>query len=76
MGVFDRKKGVYRKLPTYSVRGVSDIVVLKNGKAIFIECKAGTKQSPEQKDFEEMVKKAGAEYYVVSSIDDVQKAGL
>jgi hypothetical protein len=72
----DLKGGFYRKMPPYSVKGVSDIIAIKNGKAYFLEVKDQAKQSKDQKTFEEMVTRGGAVYAVVRSIDDVIKLGL
>lgn len=72
--VFDATKKVFRALPKYAMRGVPDICVLWNGKFIGLEVKRPKgKQSEGQIEFELGSKKAGAEYYVVTSLDDVRK---
>jgi hypothetical protein len=70
----------FRRLPKFTPRGLPDIIVVKDGKYIGLEVKkpqcgnsAKTYQSKEQKEFEQELKAAGGEYYVVRSIDDVQK---
>ena len=68
---------VFRSMPKYSLIGVSDIIVVKEGWAIFLEVKRkGTKQSEGQIEFEKLVKKNGAEYHVVRSLDEVIELGL
>ncbi len=67
----------FRRMPKHSLRGVPDIIVVKQGQFIGLEVKRkGTYQSPEQKEFEHRVTVAGGVYEVVRSIDDVQAMGL
>jgi hypothetical protein len=67
----------YRSLPKHTPRGVPDIIVVKDGHAIFLEVKnADGKLTTDQKDFCTYARKAGATYELVRSIDDVQKLGL
>ena len=76
MGVFDFNRKIYLKSPNTTL-GVSDIVILKNGKMICLEAKSPTgKQSPEQKQFETNVKAAGGEYYIVRCVQDVLDVGI
>lgn len=71
------RDGRYFAMPKYSIKGVPDIIVIKDGYFIGLEVKrAKTKQSPDQKEFERRCKESGAEYWVVRSIDDVQEIGL
>jgi hypothetical protein len=59
------------------VLGLADILVVKHGRAIFLEVKSEKgKQSPSQLDFERAAFKAEADYHLVRSIDDVQRLGL
>jgi len=59
------------KLQTGLLSGVSDLIILQPNKCIFIEVKTSTgKQSDKQKDFEQMVKDLGFEYFVVRSLED------
>lgn len=61
-----------RKMPKYSMKGVADILVLKNGQAIFVEIKSYKgEMSEDQLKFEEFVEKAGCKYYLVRSVDDL-----
>jgi hypothetical protein len=69
--------GGFRALLKYTPRGLPDIVVVRAGRFVALEVKkTGAYQSKEQKEFERQIKEAGGEYYVVRSIEDVQKAGL
>ncbi len=57
--------------------GSPDICVIKDGFFIGLEVKKkGTKQSPAQLEWEKACKAAGAEYYVVRTLEDVQEIGL
>lgn len=56
---------------TGTVAGVSDLIILKPNKAIFVEVKTDIgRQSEEQKKFEEIVKNLGFEYHLVRSLED------
>ena len=75
--VFDMKTNSYRKMPRYSMNGVSDIILLTNGTAFFLEVKAlAGKQDEDQIEFERLVNKAGCHYAVVRSLEDVINLGL
>lgn len=75
--VFSVKNNSYIRMPKYSKTGLPDIIIIKDGFFIGLEVKvAKGKQSPNQKLFEKESKEAGAEYYVVRSIDDVKNIGL
>ncbi len=59
---------------TGTVAGVSDLIVLKPNKAIFVEVKTDIgRQSEDQKKFEEIVKNLGFEYHLVRSLEDFKK---
>jgi hypothetical protein len=76
VGVYDVVRGVHRKLPFGSMKGVPDLIVLKDGKFIGIEAKAGSgRLSPDQADFGRLCKNGG-EYVVARSIDDLQAVGI
>jgi len=54
--------------------GSSDIFLCIKGKAIFLEVKAPKrKQTDNQKDFEELVNSVQGYYYVVHSVEEVEK---
>ncbi len=75
--IFNRAAGAYRAMPKYSLNGFPDIFLLKDGTFIGLEVKRpGGKQSDVQVAFEHNCLKNGIKYYVVTSIEDVQKLGL
>lgn len=77
VGVYDVRQKRFRSMPKYSIAGVSDIIVLYEGKAIFIECKAEKGvQSDSQKEFQIFVENADCKYYIVKSIDDLIEIGF
>lgn len=77
VGVYDAIKKIHRSLPKYAIAGISDIVLLNEGNAYFIEVKDHKGQQNEnQVLFQEFVEKAGCEYYVVRSLEDVMAAGF
>ena len=67
----------FRRMSKYTLKGVADIIIVKDGWAIFLEVKRkNTKQSADQIEFERLVKKNGAEYNIVRSLEDVIELGL
>lgn len=77
IGVYDAKKKIYRKLPKWSMKGVSDIVCLKNGIPFFIECKTKKGvQSDDQKEFQRLVEENRGVYVLATEIEDLRNAGL
>lgn len=76
-GVYDAKKQIFRKIPKWSIKGVSDFIIVHKGAVSFIEVKAPKKyQSQDQKEFQRRVEAAGCKYYLVRSIDGVIRAGF
>lgn len=72
MGVYDPKRKAYRVFPKGAKKGFPDIICLKDGLLIGLEVKTGEgKQSNNQKEVEKKLKKHGADYYVVRSLDEV-----
>lgn len=71
-------KRFFRALPKYAVKGVPDITIITDGGFVcFLEIKRpGAKQSSEQKDFEKRCKVIGAEYRVITSVDQLKEIGL
>jgi len=57
-------------------KGIPDRIAAKNGKVLFIEVKKpkGSKQSDNQKYFQECVEGAGGIYVLVKCIEDLIKA--
>jgi len=67
----------FRKMPTYGMKGIPDIVLIHRGRFFGIECKTATgKVSPDQAEFGRKCVAAGGEYIIARSIDDVAAAGL
>lgn len=76
-GIYDQKLGRYRKLSRYAVSGISDIIVLSDGRAYFIEVKTEKgRQSDDQKLFQEFVERADCVYYIARCLADVQSFGF
>ena len=75
---FDVTRQVFRAMPKYALKGVPDIIVVTDGGfVVFLEIKRPRgKQSPEQVAFEERCKKLGAEYHVITSVDQLKPLGL
>ena len=56
------------------LRGVSDTIIVLQGKVLFVEFKTEKGyQSEFQKDFQERVTKLGHEYYVIRSLDQFKQ---
>ena len=67
----------FRRMPKHALKGVPDIIILKAGQFIGLEVKREKgKLSLDQVAFRLRAEAAGAQYFVVRSIDDVQKIGL
>ena len=55
------------------VKGQPDLVAVMNGKVVFIELKTDKgRQSKEQKEVEQEIKKRGVDYIVIRSLEDLQ----
>ena len=66
-----------RRMPKYTMKGLHDIIIIKQGQFVGLEMKRpGTYQSPEQKAFERELMDVGGQYAAARSIDDVQALGL
>jgi hypothetical protein len=66
-----------RRLPKYTMKGLHDIIIIKQGQFVGLEMKRPrTYQSPEQKGFERELMDVGGQYAAARSIDDVQALGL
>src|SRR5437016_850306 len=67
----------FRKLSTYGMKGIPDIVLIHEGRFYGIEVKTPAgKLSADQAEFARKCVAAGGEYVLARSIDDVQRAGL
>lgn len=57
-------------------RGMSDLICIKEGRVVFVECKtAKGKLSTYQRDFRDAVGAAGGTYVVARSLEDVIDMG-
>lgn len=67
----------FRKPPKYSVKGVSDLMVVHKSRCYFIEIKAPKGvQSEDQKKFEKNVTDQNVAYLLVRSVQDLVDAGF
>lgn len=80
VGVYDEKKGVYRRPNSpFIISGVSDILAISDkyhGKLITIEVKTPERRNnltTYQKEFMENIKKHGGIAFVACSIEDVEE---
>ena len=70
---YDAKRGQYRAMPKWSMKGVSDIVGIYQGKPLYIEVKKpGGYPTKEQKEFMKQVNEQGGIAFIARSIDDVK----
>lgn len=75
--VYDFKTKSVRSMPKHSMHGVSDFIMIHKGVCYFLEMKSASgKQSEGQIAFQKMAEKAGAQYHVIRSIDDLLAIGL
>lgn len=59
---------------TGMMSGVSDLIVVIPNKTLYIELKTATgKQSPKQKDFEQIIKGLKQDYYLCRSLTDFKE---
>jgi len=68
--------GVLRvPVPIYtSQKGWSDLLVIKNGKAYFVEIKTEKgRQRPDQKAFQEQVEAYGCKYFIIRSPEEAEQ---
>lgn len=55
-------------------KGIPDRIAIKNGRVILLEIKKpGGKLSEHQQRFKESMERAGGEYYVVRSLEEIMK---
>ena len=70
---YDAKRGLYRKMPKWSKKGVPDIIGIYKGKMLAIEVKKnGTYPSKEQKEIIKEINENGGVAFVARSIEDVK----
>lgn len=64
--------GSFRAMPKYSMTGVPDIILVKDGIFWGLEIKRpGGKQSENQMIFQHKLEKAGGKYHIITSLDDI-----
>jgi len=75
---FDVTKKTFRAMQKYALKGVPDVIVIvEGGYVVFLEIKRPkAKLRPEQVLFKENCEKIGAEYYVITSVDQLKDIGL
>lgn len=74
-GIFDQRRGVFRKLGGYAIKGVSDIIGIYQGRMVCLEVKSASgKLRPEQKKFLERMAELGAITAVVRSWPEARLA--
>lgn len=60
-------------------KGIPDIIAIKNGRVLFIECKTparGSKQSPAQIEFQKNIEYQGGEYVLVDCLEKLMERGV
>lgn len=63
-----------KQLIRFGVPGQADISgIMQGGRRLEIECKAGTRQTKEQRAFQAMIERFGGLYVLAKSTDDVAK---
>jgi hypothetical protein len=71
--IFDTGKKAFRKLPPYTPKGISDLVLLHKGIFVAIEVKRpGIPLRPEQQVFSAQVARNGGLYWTVHSVEELQ----
>lgn len=80
--IFERHVGYFRYLRSNGVikinhKGMCDLWVIYKGRLIELEIKTGkARQTKDQKRWEEIITEAGFEYYVIRSIEDLDRIPL
>jgi hypothetical protein len=72
--VYDPVRKAFRRMPKYSMNGVSDIIWIYRGAAIFIEVKTPKgKLSESQKEFKTRIEEEGGYYFIVRNFEDIEE---
>jgi hypothetical protein len=75
--IFDPTRKAFRSMPKYTMRGIPDIICVKDGRYIGIEVKTDKgRLSEHQHEFARSLMLAGGDYVIARSIEDVQRVGL
>ena len=73
-GVYDPTKDIMRRPAKWTVKGVSDLIVIWKGQTFFIEVKSSVgKLSADQEAFCAMIEDNGCDYHVVRGVEDIQR---
>ena len=73
-GDYIETRGTTRRRVRGCPKGTSDFLVIKDGKAIFIELKSEKgRQSEDQLDFQQLVYYHKATYHVIRSLEELQE---
>jgi Holliday junction resolvase len=57
-----------------SYKGISDLIAIKKGKVLFVECKSPKGQlRPDQKKFKKSIEASGGTYIVARGYEDIKK---
>lgn len=72
--IFDRRKNLFRRMPTHTPRGIPDIVgMTKDGRFLSVEVKLpGGVQSDFQLQFEAETKRSGGIYILARSLEELE----
>ena len=75
--IYDPTRKLFRAMPKYTMKGIADIIVVKDGRYIGLEAKTDKGVlSEHQHEFSRNLMLAGGDYHVVRSVDDVIALGL
>lgn len=75
--IYDAQRQRFRAMPKYTMRGIPDIVCVKDGRYVGIEVKTDKGAlSEHQHEFGRSLMLAGGDYLIARSVDDVIKFGL
>lgn len=73
-GIYDAKRGCYRKPGTWHCRGLADIMVFSNKGVMFLEVKDKGSQSADQVEFQQLCERFGVRYAVVHSAAEARES--
>lgn len=76
--VWDNAGGFFRRMPAFAKKGVPDVILIKKGGLVcFLEIKRpGAKLSVWQEMFKKDCERLGAEYFMITDVDQLKEIGL
>ena len=76
--IYDPVGKKFRAMPKYTMRGIPDVIILKEGGvAVFLEAKTEKGVlSPFQKDFQEKCNQLKANYHIIKDVSQLKEIGL